>query len=230
MTYSLTYGLVLFCTVVVCFVFSFHSKIRFYRHFGAFLRSSITVAIPFILWDSWFTSRGVWWFNERYTLGWHIAHLPIEEWLFFIAIPFSCTFTYYCLNKLCKPIRNIKNNTLLSAILAIGSIAIALIFYHQMYTALTFALLGISLCVLLFVLKAPWLTKSMVVYTVLMLGFLPVNGILTGTGLPSPVVTYNPNAIWNSRIGTIPLEDIFYGYLLIVWNLYFFQKWHLKNN
>ena len=45
-----------------------------------------------------------------------------------------------------------------------------------------------------------------------MLGFFPVNGILTGSGLPSPVVNYNTDEIFNIRLWTIPIEDTAYGF------------------
>jgi hypothetical protein len=54
-------------------------------------------------------------------------------------------------------------------------------------------------------------------------GFLMVNGILTGTGLESPIVNYNPEEFMGIRILTIPVEDTVYGYELILWNIFLFQ-------
>ena len=39
------------------------------------------------------------------------------------------------------------------------------------------------------------------------LAFLLINGVLTAV----PIVLYNPDAIWGTRIYTIPLEDVFYN-------------------
>ena len=94
-----TYLAINFFTIIICFIFSFHPKIKFYRHFKAFLLASIVTAIFFIAWDVWFTSNGVWWFNDKYLIGLRLFGLPIEELLFFICIPFSCVFTYFCLDK-----------------------------------------------------------------------------------------------------------------------------------
>jgi len=58
---------------------------------------------------------------------------------------------------------------------------------------------------------------------VLMIGFFPVNGILTGTGLESPIVNYNPDEIIGFRMLTIPVEDAVYGYSMFLLNLYFFK-------
>ena len=50
-----------------------------------------------------------------------------------------------------------------------------------------------------------------------------VNGILTGTGLESPIVNYNPDEFIGLRILTIPAEDTVYGYELILWNIFLFH-------
>lgn len=61
-----TYWLINLLTISVCFIFSFDRKIQFNKHFQAFIKSSILVAIPFIAWDVWFTAHHVWWFNTSH--------------------------------------------------------------------------------------------------------------------------------------------------------------------
>jgi lycopene cyclase domain-containing protein len=51
-----------------------------------------------------------------------------------------------------------------------------------------------------------------------------VNGILTGTGIENEVVWYNPKEIIGIRILSIPVEDFFYGFLLILLNVLVFEK------
>src|SRR5690606_34954881 len=94
-----TYLLINFFTIIICFIFSFHPKIKFNLYFKPFIILAIIVAIPFIIGDAIFTKMGVWWFNYDYVLGFKLLNLPLEEILFFICIPFSCIYTYYCLNK-----------------------------------------------------------------------------------------------------------------------------------
>jgi lycopene cyclase domain-containing protein len=60
-----------------------------------------------------------------------------------------------------------------------------------------------------------------------------VNGILTGTGIEEPIIWYNNDENLGIRIGTIPIEDIFYGMLLVLLNISlfeFFQKKSVKTN
>ncbi len=53
-----------------------------------------TIAIPFLIWDQYFTINGVWGFNETYLQGFFIGSLPLEEVLFFFLIPYCCVFIY----------------------------------------------------------------------------------------------------------------------------------------
>lgn len=221
---SYTYLLIDFFTIIICFIFSFHHKIKFNRHFGAFFGASLLVGFVFILWDAWFTKNGVWWFNDKYLLGIRILNLPIEEILFFICIPFSCIFTYFCLDKFFKldwkPLPE-KIFVMISIILAL---MVGISFKEKIYTSFTFLTTSTSLFILYFLLKQRWIGKASFIYLLLMPGFLLVNGILTGTGLESPIVNYNPNNFLGIRILTIPIEDTVYGYELILWNIYLFQK------
>jgi lycopene cyclase domain-containing protein len=209
--------------VIVCLVFSFHKKIRFNRHFVAFLKSAVLVSIPFIAWDIWFTHSGVWWFNHTYTLGKSIAGLPVEEWLFFICVPFSCVFTFYCLDKFLDLSWADRFSPYLVWLITITCVVVAILFYDRMYPVVT----AIATCITLVLLhlkgRVNLIGRATLVYLLLMLGFIPVNGVLTGTGLESPVVNYNPDEIINARILTIPVEDFVYGFTLFILNLYLFS-------
>lgn len=222
-----TYALIEFLTVIVCFIFSFDRRIRFNQHFLSFIKAAVIVAVPFIIWDILFTASGVWWFNYDYTVGLILCGLPVEEWLFFICIPFSCVFTFYVLENYAN-LDSLKKWNLVIAILIIaGCSALAIMNIGRMYTFVTGCAAVLSVVYLQFIAKQDWLAKSFVVYMVLMLGFFPVNGVLTGFGLDSPIVNYNSAEILNLRMLTIPVEDSIYGYaqFILVW--YFFR--YFKN-
>jgi len=225
---SFTYILVLFFTVIICFIASFDKRLQFNKHFGAFLKASVLVAIPFIAWDVWFTAKGVWWFNINYTMGLNIAGLPLEEWLFFIFIPFSCIFTYYSIDKLFKMEWLSGFNNLIVFVTVIVCSVTALLYYDKIYTLITSLSAILTVVYLHFIAKADWISKASLVFTILMLGFLPVNGILTGTGLDTPIVNYNPDDFLGIRILTIPIEDSVYGYTQFLLVLYFFK--HFKQS
>ncbi|SFN59385.1 lycopene cyclase domain-containing protein [Algoriella xinjiangensis] len=223
-----TYTLILFFTIIICFIASFDKRLLFNQHFGAFIKAAILVAIPFIAWDVWFTSKGVWWFNTDYTLGIVIAGLPIEEWLFFICIPFSCVFTYYCFDKFFKLDWLSGFNNMIVFATVIVCALVALLHHDKIYTLVTALATMLTVIYLHFIARADWISKASLIYTVLMLGFFPVNGVLTGTGLESPIVNYNPKDFSGIRLLTIPIEDAVYGYTQFLLVIYFFKK--IKTN
>jgi lycopene cyclase domain-containing protein len=53
-------------------------------------------------------------------------------------------------------------------------------------------------------------------FLVAIIPFLIVNGILTGSFTEEPVVWYNGNHIIGIRIFTIPMEDVFYNYCMLL--------------
>lgn len=219
---SLTYLTILFATIVVCFLFSFHPKLKFNRHFSAFLKGSFLVAIPFIAWDVWFTKLGVWWFDYSYTIGISWFELPVEEWLFFLCIPFSCVFTYFCFTKFFRFQFLLNRSSWVSYFFLILMAVSICCFYDRMYTLLTSIVLLGTFVFLQFIVKANWLAKAVFIYVLLLFGFIPVNGILTGTGIDSPIVNYNPDEFLGIRLLTIPIEDWFYGLAQFLLNIYFF--------
>jgi lycopene cyclase domain-containing protein len=81
------------------------------------------------------------------------------------------------------------------------------------------------------ILNREMLGRFLLVFPVLCIPFVIVNGILTGTGIENEIVWYNNNEIIGWRLGTIPFEDFFYAFSLIVLNLLLlelFEKWDLK--
>lgn len=218
-----TYLLINFLTVIVCFIFSFDKRIQFNKHFPAFLKAALLVAVPFIAWDIYFTKMGVWWFNASYTTGITFFSLPVEEWLFFLCIPFSCVFTFFCLDKFFDLSWTNAFNTIIVFVSVITLTLIALLHYDKMYTFVTAVSTILTLIFLFFFARAQWIGKASLVFLILMLGFLPVNGVLTGTGLESPIVNYNPGEFLNIRLLSIPLEDAVYGYTQFMLNIYFFK-------
>lgn len=80
------------------------------------------------------------------------------------------------------------------------------------------------LCMVLkFIARIDWFGKLLTVYVILLIPFTIVNGILTGTGISEAVVKYNNSEIIGLRFLTIPLEDFFYDFELILLNVFFFK-------
>jgi len=218
------YFFVDFFTVIIPLIFSFHPKIQFYKTWRQFAIAAFFVGILFIIWDSIFVKIGVWNFNSRYVSGISFFNLPVEEILFFICIPFSCVFTYYCLNKFYNLAWDPRTETIFCMVFSIILLIAGLFFLNRVYTSVTFISTAIVCLLLKFVFKIDWFGKAVTVYALLLIPFLIVNGILTGTGLDEPVVNYNQTQNLNIRLFTIPLEDVFYGFEMFVLNLFIYLK------
>lgn len=221
------YLIINFGSVIIPLIFSFHPKLSFYKKWAQAWPAILIVALAFIAWDIEFTKRGIWGFNEKYLSGIYIANLPLEEVLFFICIPYACLFTYHCLKLLIKNnyIENYINTITITLILLLA--IFAFVYCDKAYTSLTFFLLCLLL-LFLFIKKNKWLGLFYISYLVLLIPFFVVNGILTGTMLSEPIVWYNNHENMNIRILTIPLEDFFYGKLMILSNVFLFETFFTK--
>ncbi len=221
-----TYVFILAFTLSYPLYKSFESRVQFYKKWRFLFPAIFISAIVFIAWDIWFADKSVWSFNRDYLLGFFIAGLPIEEWLFFFITPFSCVFIYEVLNYFVKkdiiaPYAKGISITLISALLILGIMNTS-----RMYTSITFITLALVLFVLQFIFKSSYLPRFYLTWAVCMIPFLIVNGMLTAF----PVIRYNELHILNVRIFTIPIEDVFYGMLntLLVIAIYEYLK--TKNN
>lgn len=218
-----SYLFIEFFTVIICFLKSFDEKIRFDSHFRALLKAASIVAIPFIAWDIFFTARGVWWFNDEYITGIKFFGLPVEEYLFFVCIPFSCVFTYFCFEKFFTLDLADAFGNIIVFVSVVVCVVVALHFHNKAYTLSTALCTAGTLIYLHFMARVSWIGSASFVFLILMFGFFPVNGMLTGSFLASPIVNYHEGEILGIRIFTIPIEDLAYGYTHFVLVLHLFK-------
>ncbi|MBP6456382.1 MAG: lycopene cyclase domain-containing protein [Chitinophagaceae bacterium] len=217
-----TYFLVLFFSIIVPFIFSFHPKIKFHKKFSAFFLAVLLPATLFIIWDAIFTSKGFWGFNPEHLSCIYYFGLPLEEILFFIVIPFCCIFVYHNCGLFFQKI-TFPFFRQLALIIALFSFIVGILYFGRMYTTLAFIGLSIVLILIYFDKKFP-LEQFMLSYIICQIPFFIVNGILTGSWIENEVVWYNPNEIIGFRLRTIPFEDSFYGMLLMIMVVYIYEK------
>jgi len=94
-----TYGWILMGTVLFPVLFSFEKRVAYYRRWVPAIGAAVIVALPFLAWDALAAFHGDWWFAPEHTLGLSWLDLPLEEYLFFIAVPFSCTFVHAVIQR-----------------------------------------------------------------------------------------------------------------------------------
>ena len=210
-------------SIAVPLLYSFHPKLQLYKKFNWLLLSIMLTIGVFIPWDVIFTINGIWGFNSDYFLGFKILSLPLEEWLFFICIPFACVFTHYAL-LLYFP--NLKLNKVATKAISISLVLIlfilALANYDKWYTLVNFSL-AIPLTWLVYKYNPQLLQHFFLTFLVMLIPFFIVNGVLTGSWIDNQVVWYNNAENLGIRMGTIPVEDSIYAYSMILMNLYFFE-------
>jgi lycopene cyclase domain-containing protein len=210
---NFTYLIILIASLSAPLALSFDKKVQYYKLLKYILPAIMITASIFWVWDIKFTASGVWSFNPKYTLGFSLAGMPVEEWLFFIIIPYCCVFVYEVLKYYLKINENAKPYLALSLFLVIGFSLLSYFFRHQAYTFLTFLLSAIYLGYILVRNKfKAHIAKFYLAYLVSLIAFLAVNGILTTL----PVVEYNAAHILNIRIINIPVEDFSYFFLMFL--------------
>lgn len=214
-------------SISIPLLYSFEKKMRFIKHIKALTISTLTVGLFFILWDIWFTHIGIWGFNPKYNIGVQLFNMPIEEWMFFICIPYACVFTHYAIFYFNPKLKLSKTATTLTTLcISILSLTLAIYNYQHLYTFVNFTTLFLILIYGYLTNKA-LLQQYFISFLVILIPFIIVNGILTGTFIEEEVVWYNNSENLQLRLLTIPVEDMGYAFSLLFSNLLIFEA--LKN-
>ncbi|NLR90571.1 lycopene cyclase domain-containing protein [Flammeovirga agarivorans] len=201
------------------FLLSFDKKVAFYKKWPKLLVALSFLWAIYIPWDIFFAFSLEWGFNSDYLVGFEFLHLPLEEWMFFIIIPYCYLFIYECVKSYFP---KTKEKTILPYYFFIG-VALSQVYYGGIYSYIN----------LLVVLLAFMLVRSKLnmafwwSYLLTLLPFLIFNGILTGSITEDPIVWYNSAAFSDVRIGTIPSEDFIY---LLGMMLLCFKGWTWKED
>jgi len=105
--------------------------------------------------------------------------------------------------------------------------AVTLFHTGKIYTVYIY---GVMILLLLYILitSVALLESFYMTYLVILVPFLIVNSILTGSFIEGEVVWYNNAENLGIRIFTIPIEDFSYGFTLILLNLILREKFKVK--
>jgi len=203
---------------------SFEPRIRFREKWPGLFTGIGVMALVFLAWDAIFTAHGVWSFNPRYLIGIDLFGLPLEEWLFFVAVPYACTFLYEVMRYSVRKDVLGKAARPISAVLIVTLIVVGLSNLDKWYTLVTFFSTAAFLALHVFVLKSEYLGRFYIGYAVSLVPFLLINGILTGWLLPEPIVRYNDAENLGIRLNTIPIEDSVYLLFFLLLTITFHER------
>ncbi len=226
------YFILLIASVGVPLLLSFDKRLRFYTKWKYVFPSIIAVATVYIFFDIILTQNGVWGFNPKYLSGIYFYNLPIEECLFFIAIPYASLFLHYSVLEY-FPNLKLKDEMvkIISFSLIAGSLAILIFNFHNQYTLYILVKFIVVLLLSNFE-KNKTINVFYLTFLVILIPFVIVNGILTGSFIDEEVIWYNNAENLGIRFFTIPVEDFAYAFSMIFFNLLLIgqleKKWGRK--
>lgn len=202
-----TYALLLIGSIAIPLIRSFEPRIRFYKKWPALFAGIAAMMFVFIPWDIAFTRQGIWSFNHEYVAGLYIAGLPLEEWLFFVVIPFCVVFTYEVIRLFLPNFRFPRAAMAISLVLGVVFLLLAWANIHRTYTLVVMLVAGILSLMQPFIgSHKTWLSHFFLTYLITLVPFFIINGVLTAL----PVVSYNDLENLGIRLHTIPVEDSVY--------------------
>ena len=216
-------GINLLC-VLLPLTLSFYPKAPFYKKWKQVGVAILISGLIFIVWDEIFTRLGIWGFNDRYITGLLVGSLPIEEVMFFITIPYACVFTYFVLKDSQQRNYFFSRHELLSYALIVGMLILGVYNLERAYTSITLVSFAFFLAYLTLKVRARYLGHFYVAFAFILIPFFIVNAILTGSFIDEEIVWYNDTANMGIRLGTIPLEDIFYAMFLMLMNIAVYEQ------
>jgi len=225
------YSLLVLISISGPLILSFDTKVNFYRYWRSLFPAAFIIGSLYIAVDIFFVKYGIWGFNPVYHSAHVILGLPIEEWMFFIVIPYACVFIHFVFVSYFPDIKASDSFVRIFSIVFVICLGLIVILNaDKAYTVFNFTILIIA--ILLGLLEGKGLlNRFYITFLIMLVPFFITNSILTGTFIDSEVVWYNNSEILGIRILTFPVEDAGYAFslgflilLLINWFELFFQN------
>ncbi|MCG2781124.1 MAG: lycopene cyclase domain-containing protein [Weeksellaceae bacterium] len=216
---------------MIPFLFSFEKKkMHFIQYWKSFFAAILLVGLFFIAWDIYFTYQKIWGFNDEYLIGIRIFKMPLEEYLFFLLIPYASVFIHYALEYfLPKIILKEKPTQWITYLLFALSFLVAVFNHDRIYTVCSFGLFAF-LMLMQIIFKWKDARRFYLSFIIIYIPFFFVNNALTGNYSENPVVFYDNSENLGIRVGTMPLEDSFYCFTLLYSIVLVFEYFKTKWN
>lgn len=197
---------------------SFDKKVAFHTKWKYIWQGILLNLVVFLPWDSMFASLGVWGFNDEYLIGIKWFHLPLEEYLFFLVVPYAALFVYACLEIYFPKDILYRPRKLIAWAVILLCMGLYFNYGDRLYTAVATLYLSFMMLLVLISGKHHFLGRFFMTFLIICIPFLIFNGILTGL----PVVWYDDVENLGIRIFSIPVDDLIYnmGMLLIPLGMY----------
>ena len=210
------YTIILIASISIPFLLSFDKKLQFYKQWKYLIPSIVVIALFYIVGDIYFTKIGVWGFNRTHLSNIFLFKLPIEEWLFFLAIPYASIFLHDVLHAYFPSFQlPIYVSRRLSIFFFLMALVTLLLNLDKAYTVYILTIFIIIITVSYFD-KSDTISRFYCTFLIILIPFVLVNGVLTGAFTAEPVVWYDHSENLNLRFITIPIEDFIYGFTMLL--------------
>ncbi len=210
------YTIILITSISIPFILSFDKKLQFYKQWKYLIPSIVIIALFYIVGDIYFTKIGIWGFNRDYLSSIFLFRLPIEEWLFFLAIPYASIFLHDVLHVYFPKFKvSEKIARYLSFFFIALSVVVLLFNLDKAYTVYIFSVFIVVLLISFFD-KSNTINRFYCTFLIILIPFVLVNGVLTGAFTTEPIVWYDHTQNLNLRFITIPIEDFVYGFTMLL--------------
>jgi lycopene cyclase domain-containing protein len=217
---NFAYLLVLLGTVAVPLIFGFDKKLQFFSNFKYLLPAMLFSGAIFIILDLRFTERGIWSFTPEYLLGKNLLDLPIEEWLYFLAVPLLGTFIYEYLKQRFPGFERPNHFLAISLGLLLVFGVAGYLSRQKVYPFFIFFLITIYFGYTIFRNRfKEHFTKFYLSFLILLIPFIIISGILTAL----PIIEYNPQFNLGIRLFSIPIENFASLFLLQLMNITIYE-------
>jgi lycopene cyclase domain-containing protein len=138
-------------------------------------------------------------------------------------VPYCCTFVYECIRCYFPKLQSNKISDTFLWVLGFILLVVGFFSLKLRYTSYTCIFLAVFIFIIMGFRKHFSYfnsTSFLLSYAIILIPYFLVNGFLTSL----PVITYNDNENLAIRIYTIPVEDMFYGMLLVMMNIIGYEK------
>jgi lycopene cyclase domain-containing protein len=203
---------------------SFEKRVYMWKRMREMLPAILITAFFFTIWDVYFTIERVWWFSDTHTLPYRFIYMPLEEWSFFLVIPYCCFFVYFVVNYFIPSDPLKKYQHTIARILGGLLLIVGIVFFDRIYTSIATLGSGALLLFLSYRVKVDYLGRFFLGFLFSTIPFIFVNGQLTEI----PVVMYDNTENTGVRIvidgiSNIPVEDLAYNLLMLLMNVSIYE-------
>lgn len=197
-------------------ILTLFAKIRFAEKLKYVMPSILISGIIFLLWDIKFTGVGIWIYKPEFAVGLSHKGLPVEQWLFYLLVPFSGMVVYEFVKRRFATLD--LNNVFIgiSLLLILVFAVIAYMYRVRFYTFFVFLFTTIYLGYTIFRKQyKSHLTSFYITFILMLIPYLLFSLPLTW----ETAIEYHQEQVLGVWIGMMPVENLIFLFLLLLINL-----------